>query len=484
MLTEESPRNTLNTRKKPSRWCARFSIGVIVLVGCAWLSPMMAADESSNAATLIASTESSWPQFRGPRRDGVSDEVGLLQTWPENGPTLLWIAAGAGRGFSSPVFGDGRIYLTGDFGEELHVLAYDRAGKFLWRAKNGASWLNQYQGARASVTYSAGRLYHENAHGRLACFEAASGKELWAVNLLERFRGENITWGLSECLLVDQRAVYATAGGRNALLVAFDKTSGRELWRSEALSDASNQGAFETAGYAAPILVSFAGKRLIVGCSARHAFCVDADTGKIQWTQPRPTSYSVIAMSPVLVGDGVFTSAPFGPPGSMHRLMIPAEPGGKIRAEQVWTTPLDPAQGGVVHANGRLYGAYYPRRGGWAALDASTGKVLYEAPDLVKGAPLYADGRLYALCEDGWMLLLNPTASEFEVKGRFRLAVARDRDAWAHPVVESGRLYLRYHDTLKCYDLRQAETAQPRTSLQRDPRQLEPAATVSVNGSP
>ena len=106
---------------------------------------------------------------------------------------------------------------------------------------------------------------------------------------------------------------------------------------------------------------------------------------------------------------------------------------------------------------GRLYGAYYPARRGWGALDAATGQTLFEAPDLIKGAPLFADGRLYALSEDGAMLLLEPTDSKFEIRGRFRVPNTRGRDAWAHPVILDGRLYLRYHDTLYCHDVRSAK---------------------------
>ncbi len=435
-------------RKNRSRWWVAVFIAGVMLSGIS-----LAAESAVASAALIASPEAGWPQFRGPRRDGISDERGLLQSWPDTGPKVLWSATGAGRGFSSPIIADGRLYVTGDFGEELRILAFDLTGKPLWSAKNGASWLNQYQGARASVTYSAGRLYHENAHGRIACFEAESGKELWAVNLLERFRGENITWGLSECLLVDERAVYATAGGRDALLVALDKRNGELLWKSDPLFE-KEPGPAETAGYAAPILVRFAGRRLLIGCSSRHLYCADADTGKMQWLQPRPTSYSVLAMSPVLVGNAVFMSAPFGPPGALTRLVAPDPIDGKVGVAAGWTTALDPAQGGVVHADGRLYGSYYPRRGGWAALDAATGNVLYDAPEIIKGAALHADRRLYTLCEDGWMLLLEPTEKEFAVRGRFRLAEARDRNAWAHPVIWEGRLYLRYQDTLRCFDIR------------------------------
>jgi hypothetical protein len=102
--------------------------------------------------------------------------------------------------------------------------------------------------------------------------------------------------------------------------------------------------------------------------------------------------------------------------------------------------------------NGKLFGAYYPGRKGWAALEAATGRVLYESRDLIKGAALFADGHLYALSEDGMMSLLEPTDGEFALRGRFRLARA-DNDAWAHPVIHHGRLYLRYHETLHCYDI-------------------------------
>ncbi|MES2696448.1 MAG: PQQ-binding-like beta-propeller repeat protein [Verrucomicrobiota bacterium] len=424
--------------------------------------------KSARAAELVASAEKGWPQFRGARRDGVSDERGLLQAWPESGPKVLWTADGAGNGYSSPIVAGGKIFVTGDVDGTLWVVAYDLQGNQLWRMKHGDAWLNQYQGARASVTFSEGHLYLQNAHGRVACFVAETGKEVWAVNVLERFRSENITWGIAECLAVDERAVYVTPGGPETLVAALDKRTGEVLWKTEALKAA--EGKVDGPGYAAPILVRFEGRRLLIGASSGHLYCVDLEGRRIAWSRPRPTNYGVLAMSPVLAGDGIFMTAPFGPPGEMVRLVAPKGSGGNesgkekenvsgkgngsVSVEPVWTTKLDTAQGGVVYAEGRLYGSYYPRRGGWAALDAKTGKVLYEAPDFVKGAPMWADGRLYALCEDGWMLLLEPTATEFTVRGKFRLANARDRNAWAHPVIVEGRMYLRYQGVVTCYEVR------------------------------
>lgn len=410
--------------------------------------------EPPPTAHLIALAEPGWPQFRGPRRDGICDEKGLLATWPEEGPTLLWTATNLGRGYSSPVFANGRLHLTGDMGSELHLFALDLQGQLLWRATNGFSWTGQFPGARASVTCSDGRIYHENAHGRLACFDAAQGRELWAVDLLQRFGGKNITWGLSECLLVDDHHVYATAGGREALFVALDKQTGAVRWKSDPLFDSEGGQELENAGYASPILVRFGGRRLLLGCSLRHLVCADADSGKLQWTQRLPTAYSVLAMMPTLVGNAVFVTAPHGKGGHLYQLLPPTRTGDVVGVKELWSTRLDTLQGGVVHLDGRLFGSYYPSRKGWAALDAKTGEVLYETTEFAKGAVLAAESRLYALCEDGWMLLLEPGEKSFGLKGRFRLAEAKTRDAWAHPVIYQRRLYLRYHERLFCYDLK------------------------------
>jgi hypothetical protein len=146
---------------------------------------------------LIASPEPGWPQWRGRRRDGISDEKGLLASWPEGGPKLLRKVSGLGRGWSSPIVVGQRLFITGDVGDDLVIFAFDREGKPLWQAKNGKSWQGQFPGARACCAFSEGRLYNCNAHGRVACLEAATGKELWAVEILDRFEGRNITWALS-----------------------------------------------------------------------------------------------------------------------------------------------------------------------------------------------------------------------------------------------------------------------------------------------
>lgn len=409
--------------------------------------------------SLVASTEAGWPQWRGPRRDGISLEAGLLKSWPEGGPRLLWAVTNIGNGYSCPIVAGGKIFITGDVGEHLQIFAFDPAGRPLWAATNGASWNGQYPGARACVAYSEGRLYHLNAHGRVACVSAEDGRELWAVDVLERFGGKNITWALSECLVVESNRVYVTPGGERALMAALDKRTGQTVWASEPLrfvprAGGDNAGAGERAdpaGYTSPILIRMGGRRQLVNCSQAHAFGVDADTGKLLWTHPMPTLYKVLACTPAVHEGAVFVTGPDSPGGTLLRLE--AQPD-KVGVTPLWVSKLDTCHGGVVFLDDRLIGSWYRGRKGWACLSAKTGDVLYQNNELAKGSLLYADGLLYTLCENGVMALLRAGSDQFEVVSQFKFAARHKNDVWAHPVILDGRLYLRYHERLACFDIR------------------------------
>jgi len=439
-------------------------LAALAFATCAAGYSQAAAEPASRMPQLIASPEPGWPQWRGPRRDGLSVETNLLQSWPEGGPRLLWKSDGIGRGYSAPIITGGRIYLAGDVETELHLFALDLEGKRVWVATNGASWKDPYPGARAACAFSEGRLYHLNAHGRLACVESATGREVWAVHMLERFGGKNLTWALGENVLVDGSSVIVTPGGTDALMAALDKRTGATVWTTPPLrlgpgTDPAQVRLAEPAGeadstsYGSPILIQRGQRRLLIGCSMRHAFGVDADTGRLLWTQPIVTRYSVIAATPILVGDGVFITAPHTEQGGLFRLRPQGE--GMV-AERAWSTKLDTCHGGQVFVNGLLFGSYYQRSKGWVALDPATGAVRYQLPDLAQGSVLYADHRLYCLSQEGVMALLEPTPQAFVERGRFRLVPDKVNDAWTHPVILDGRLYLRYHKTLYCYDVRSA----------------------------
>lgn len=407
------------------------------------VAPVIAAAPPADG--LIASPEPDWPQWRGPRRDGISAEKGLLQEWPEGGPTVLWKTDGLGKGWSSPIIVGERLYITGDVGDDLVVFAFDHDGRVQWQAKNGRAWKGPYPGARACCAYSDGRLYNLNAHGRLICLDAGSGTELWAVDILERFKAKNITWAISECLLVDGACVIVTPGGTEALMAALDKRTGETLWKTEPLGD-------DKTSHSSPILFRYAGRRLIVNCSSAHGFGVDADTGNLLWTVPLSNPHGVNAATPIY-GDGcVFHVTPYAEHGRLYRLY---SEGQGIAAKHMWTAPIDTVTGSGVLVNGTLYAAGYRESKWWFGLDWQTGRAKCELKELTTGAAIYADGRLYVLDEQGTAALLTPGPDDLRIAGMFRLVPERVRDAWAHPVLLDGRLYLRYHETLWCYDVKQ-----------------------------
>lgn len=394
---------------------------------------------------LIASPEPDWPQWRGPRRDGISHEKGLLPEWPPDGPTRLWTADGLGKGWSSPIIVRDRLYITGDVGEDLVVFAFALDGTPVWRTTNGVYWKNPYPGGRACCAFSEGRLYNMSAHGRVACLDAASGQELWAVDILERFEGKNITWAMSECLLVDGDHVIVTPGGKKALMAALDKRTGETVWTTPPLED-------DVVSHSSPILLRYAGHRQIVNCSAAHGFGIDADTGELLWAVPVTNRYGTNVATPLYGSGRIFFMTPYDSLGRQYRL---AADGAGVDATLTWDTFIDAVTGCAVLADNVLYAAGYTKPKWWFGFDWDTGQTKYDMKDFTTGAAIYADGRLYILDEQGNVGLVKPTANDLEIVGRFRLTSERVRDAWAHPVLLDGRLYLRYHDTLSCYDVRQ-----------------------------
>lgn len=384
-----------------------------------------------------------WPQWRGPNRDGIVQEDDLLTRWSAQGPPLLWKQTGLGQGWSSPVIVNKTIYITGDLDNDLTIFALDLNGAPLWQIKNGKGWKNPYPGSRTTCTFSEGRLYHLNAYGRLVCVEAKSGHPLWDLNILDHFDAKNITWALSECLLIDGPRVIVTPGGDKALMAALDKQTGQTLWMTESLGE-------DKTSYASPILFEFEGRRIIASCSSAHGFGVDADTGQLLWTVPLKNPHGVNAASPVYGNGLIFYCTPYAEQGRCYRLKHSE---GSVTPELLWTCPIDAVTGGGLLVNNTLYAARYRQSKWWFAVDWQTGQTRHELKDLTTGAALHADGHLYLFDERGSVALVKPQPDCLEIVGQFQLVSDRVKDAWAHPVVHNRRLYLRYHDTLWCYDV-------------------------------
>ncbi len=418
------------------------------IVTCALLALIAASISSAQAADgLIPSPEPGWPQWRGVRRDGISSEQGLLPEWPEGGPRLLWAVDGLGVGWSSPIIVGQRIYITGDVEDDLVIFAFDREGNLAWRVKNGAAWKDSFPGARACCCYSAGRLYHLNAHGRLVCLDADTGKELWSLDICQKFDAQNITWALSECLLVDGDRLIVTPGGRQALMAALDKSTGQVIWTTPPLED-------DLTSYSSPILFQYGGRRVIANCSSAHGFAVDADSGQLLWTVPLKNPHKVNASTPLYQDGSIFFVTPYSEEGRNYRLTIEGE---RMTPELAWQSPLDSVTGSGVVVNDVLFAAGYRKNKWWMGIDWNTGLARSQLKDFTTGAAIYADSRLYILDERGAAGLVAVDEGQLRTAGKFQLVPDRVTDAWAHPVLLDGRLYLRYHDRLCCYDVRRTD---------------------------
>jgi len=374
----------------------------------------------------------------------VNTETGLLRSWPEGGPRRLWQAKEIGAGYSSPIVSREALYITGDEGEKLSIYAYGLDGTRRWKVTNGKSWKKPWPGARSCCSYADGRLYHMNAHGRLVCLAADSGREVWSVKTLDEYGAKNIIWGISEAPLVTGNMVIVTPAGTKALMVAMDKTSGKEIWRTLPLQ------VDQRPSYASSILLETTEGRQVVNCNASHAFGVRLRDGKLLWKHRHQIPKQMVAVTPALCGDTIIVPNSSRYESSTFALKL--APDG-YAVEMKWAHALCNPLGSAVCWDGRALFNSSHKPLGWFLVDVKTGEIKDKRDDVKYGSGIYADGRLYCLSGSGKMRLLEAGSDKIKTISEFDFE--RDRkDAWAHPVICDGRLYLRYDDTLSCYDIR------------------------------
>ena len=381
-----------------------------------------------------------WPQWRGPRRDGVSAESGLLKRWPTSGPKLLWVTDGLGSGWGCPVIAGKRIYVTGKLGKEGLLFALELDGRALWKKPYGLEWSRNYPGARHPPTFDDGSVYVMSGRAGLTAFDARSGQQRWSVDLLERFGGRLLGFGFTESVLIDGDRLICSPGAPDASVVALDKRNGKTVWTSKGLSDAY--------GYCAPLLVDHGKTRLVVTMTGTAIVGIEAATGRLLWRHPYRNRNGGHHITPIYHEGRVFATCGYGKGGVMLKL----SPDGR-RVTVVWTNPrLDPHYGGVVLLDGHLYGSTHKRKT-WVCLEWATGKLCYEEKGVGKGSVAAADGMLYCYGENGVVALVRPDPKRFEVISSFRIRRGTGQH-WAHPVICGGRLYIRHGDSLMAFDVR------------------------------
>jgi outer membrane protein assembly factor BamB len=420
----------------------RYSPMIVLL---AFLSAGTALAAPCASAPPPATAPDQWAQFHGPRRDNASTETNLLAAWPTRGPKLLWVKRGLGTGYATVAISGSKIYTAGNIDEQTVITAMSLDGKILWQTPNGPIASRSYPGSRGTPTIDLGRVYHLAPDGAAICLDAESGKEIWALNVLDKFKGANCTWGLSESLLIDGDNVICVVGGRKTSIVALDKKTGKTAWTSRSIGDKP--------GYASPILVEYDGLRQIVTAMSRSIVSLAADSGKLLWRIEHIVTLDENIMTPLYHEGHIFVS---GPKRGATLLKLKVA-GKKCTVKTAWRNPkFDNAHGGVVLSEGHLFG-HSDKGSRITCVNFKTGKTMYsvkhEAAGKKSAAITLVSGMLYILSDTKSVYLAKADPKEFKPISSFRILPGGRGPSWAHPVIFGGRLYIRHDKLLMAYDV-------------------------------
>jgi outer membrane protein assembly factor BamB len=407
-----------------------------------------------------------WPQYRGPARDDISAEKGLLPQWPEKGPKLLWTCANAGTGYSGPAVVGNRYYTIGGRGDSEYLIALeiekvkDDAPVEAWSARVGPAfeWQgNQWSaGPSSTPTVDGDAVFALGGNGDLICVAAADGKERWRVNLPGQLDAEvnpigggpkKLGWGFTGSPLVDGDRLICLPGGPKGTVAALDKRTGKVAWRSAALT--------EQAAYTSPMAAEIEGVRQIVVLTNEGIRGIAAGDGRLLWRFDSRLSTEVVN-SPMVRGSLVFITVGAGRGCTLVRVK---RTGDTFSAEEVYSNKnVANHHGNVILLDGHVYGSSEGK--GWVCQSLESGELAwFERSKVPSGAVTYADGRFYCLGERGAVALVEASKAACTVLGRFALprpsTLRKPKGGiWTPPVVANGRLFLRDQELVFCYDVR------------------------------
>lgn len=442
---------------KIHRWLASivvlgglFSIGLVAAQEGKTKTKVAQPAKTKKGATAAAGSE--WTQWRGPNRDGISPEKGLLQDWPSDGPPLAWQTKGLGGGFSSVAVSGGKLFTSGQRGGKVLLIALSEAdGSELWTAEIGGG-----QRPNSTPTVDGDLVFALGFEGDLLCAETATGKVVWKKNFGRDFGGTMMSgWGYSESPLVDGDRLICTPGAKDGMLAALNKRTGAVIWKT-AVADLGPKGG-DGAAYASVIISQGAGVKQYVQFVGRGLIGVDAASGKLLWNY-NPIANGTANIPTVLVKDDlVFCSSGYGTGSALLKLSKAGK--GQVKADEVYFLNANVAQnhhGGMILLGNHVFMGHNHNEGFPLCLDLATGRETWRpgrGPGKGSAAISYADGNLYFRYEDGTMALIAANPKEYKLRSSFKLPSVLDK-SWQHPTISGGKLYLRDQDVLLSYDIR------------------------------
>ncbi len=406
-----------------------------------------------------------WPTFRGPNRDGISKETGLLKTWPKDGPAKVWTAKGLGLGFGTPTIAKGTIFGMGTRNDKDGIWALKEAdGSELWFTPfDEPRKTNQNNGPSASPTYDDGKVFAVSSNGKLVCLDAVKGEKLWQRDYLADFGGKVPSWGFTDSALIDGDKLICVPGGSKAAVVALDKKTGKDIWKS-AIPGGGNDGG----GYCSAEKVTLAGRPMYVVLMGKAAGVVGVNPqdGKLLWSYKGKAAGGGVAQipTPIISNDHVWVSCAYD--GGAALLQITSEGTEKFAVKELKAynkAALNNHHGGMVQVGDFAYFGHDQNNGKPVCVDLINGDIKWgpeknpatsKDTDKSSAAVLSADGLLYFRYDNGTMVLIEPSPVSLKVVSSFKETERSGKASWPHPVIVSGKLYLRDQDKLTCYDVK------------------------------
>lgn len=441
------------------------------------------------AAGLLAFAASApaadWPQWMGPNRDDVWSETGIVRAFPKEGPKLVWRAP-VGGGYAGPAVADGRVYVADkqlkpgatepkdqfDLKSRVptveRVLCLDaKTGKPLWKHEYDCTYQVSYQaGPRCTPTVSGGKVYTLGTMGDLVCLDATTGKPVWSKNFPADYKAEVPMWGYSGHPLVHNNLLICLAGGQNALLVAFDKDTGKEAWKVM-----STPGAPDGPGYGPPTLLDVGGTTAVVAYHSRGVTALNPQTGEKVWDVPIESYRGMAIMAPRKEGDTIFVGGVFDKCAAIKVGPGKSDAAVAWRGDKKAGTGLYPVNMTPFVEKGVIYGVDQP--GMLRAVELKTGKHLWstfkpvvgeEKDDDFKGAGsgtafLTKNGdRFFIFAETGDLVIAKLSPSGYEEVSRAKLlepsgAAFGRKVVWSHPAYADKCVFARNDKEIVCYSL-------------------------------
>ena len=386
-------------------------------------------------------------QWRGVNRDGIYQEKNLLKTWPEAGPKLLWLTEEIGTGYSSPVIAGEQLFINGETDSVSHLFAFGLNGKLLWKSPNGPEFFGDgysanFPGSRSAPTVYNDLVYVSSGMGRIACFEAASGKEVWALDMVSDLGGKLNMFGYSESLLVDGKNVYCYPGGTESNVVALDRFTGKVVWTSKAMSD--------PVSFCSPLIVRLPERNVIVTLSHEYMLGLDASSGELLWSHKEDSvKLEGEHCNTPIYSDGFIYSVSADNNGNgAYKLELSSD--GKSVTELWRNGQVKNAMGGLMKIDGKLYCTSDDKK--LKCLDPETG-IVVDSISNMRGSIIYADGHLYCYTDNGYINLIKLSESKMEVISKFKIEKGT-KEHFAHPVIANGVLYVRHGNALMAHEIK------------------------------